>query len=109
MEDTWNFKPKLPKTRVSYTMVSSSNNELYYAAQRGANLSLLPAASAEASGGWERRAHRTIPRERGTGKKILTSLWRLSSFRRPEVSAAALASRAQITHSLRESINWSGC
>lgn len=28
MEDTWNHKLRLPKTRVSYTMVSSGKNEL---------------------------------------------------------------------------------
>lgn len=84
----------------TYTMVSFAKNELL---QRGVNLSLMPATSAEASGGWETTACTgLLPWERGIGKKILTSLWRLSSFRRSEVSAAK---RAQITHSLSEPIN----
>lgn len=105
-EDTWNHKLRLPKAEVSYTMVSSRKTELYSGAQRGVNLSLAPAASAEANGSWERRARTgCFPWERGTGKKILTSLWKLSSFRRSEVSAVALAKRAQISHSLRKPIN----
>jgi len=110
MEILWNHKLRVPKARVSYSVLSSGKHELYSGAQRVVTLSLVPAASAEASGGWGRRVCTGwSPWERGMGKKILTSLWRLSSFRRSEASAADLAKRAQITHSLREPINSRRC
>lgn len=34
-EDTWNHKLRLPKAKVSYTLVSSGKTELYSRAQRG--------------------------------------------------------------------------